>query len=197
MNQKEKIIEVTTKLIIESKGDLSLVTARKIAEKADASLGLINYHFENKDKLITECVQRIIYKEIRAFVPKDTVYSDDVYEADRQRLTFWAKQVFEFFYGNKSISKVSILGDLQNNMPKSNLVDMQRGLLLALTADVDNQKKNMLVFSLTSIMEAAFLQESAVSERLGYELSKPNERERFIEDTIDGIIGFYMKKTDV
>lgn len=181
MNQKEKIIEVTTELIIESKGDLSQVSARKIADKAGVALGLIHYHFDNKDNLITECVQRIIYKEIRSFVPKDSNYDDNPYEADKQRLTDWAKQVFEFFYENKSIARVSILGDLQKGEVKSNSIDMQRGFMLALNSDMDEKKKNLIVFSLASSMQAAFLQENAVKARLGFDLSEKKDREAFIE----------------
>lgn len=36
MNQKEKIIAVTTELINENQGDLNMVTARKIAARAQA-----------------------------------------------------------------------------------------------------------------------------------------------------------------
>ena len=60
MNQKEKIIAVTTELINENQGDLNMVTARKIADRAKVGLGLINYHFGSKERLITECVQKII-----------------------------------------------------------------------------------------------------------------------------------------
>lgn len=190
MNQKDKIIEVTTQLIIESQGDLSAVSARKIAAKAEVGLGLINYHFGSKDNLITECVQKIIYKDVRAFVPKNIQYSDNPIEADRQRLTFWAKQVFEFFYDNKSISKVSILGDMQNNLPKTNSIDMQRGLMLALTSDIPEDKKKFLVFSLSSIMQAAFLQEVAVNARLGFDFSKKEDREAFIDSTVDELFHF-------
>lgn len=190
MNQKDKIIEVTTQLIIESQGDLSLVSARKIAAKAEIGLGLINYHFGNKDNLITECVQKIIYKDMRAFVPENIEYSKNPIEADRQRLTCWAKQVFEFFYENKSISKVSILGDMQNNLPKTNSIDMQRGLMLALTSDIPESKKKFLVFSLSSIMQAAFLQEVAVNARLGFDFSKKEDRESFIDSTVDELFHF-------
>lgn len=184
MNQRDRIIEVTTQLIIESQGNLSQVSSRKIASRADVALGLVNYHFENKDKLITECVQKIIYKEIRAFVPRDDVYSDDPTVADRQRFANWAKQVFEFFYANKSISKVSILGDLQNDPEKSNSIDMQRGLLLALTSNMPDKDKNFLAFSLASIMEMAFLQGNTVKNRLGFDLEKKKDREKFIDSTV-------------
>ncbi|MBB2183777.1 TetR/AcrR family transcriptional regulator [Lachnospiraceae bacterium MD1] len=190
MNQRDKIITVTTELIIESQGDLSQVTARKIANKAEVGLGLIHYHFESKDQLITECVQRIIYKEIRSFVPQNTEYSDNPIEADKQRLTYWAKQVFEFFYANKSISRVSILGDLRNNLTSSNSVDMQRGLLRALTSDIDDAKKKFMIFSLTSIMQAAFLQDNAVKNRLGFDFTKQNDRELFINSVIEELFHF-------
>jgi AcrR family transcriptional regulator len=190
MNQKEKIIAVTTELIIESQGDLSQVTARKIAKRAEVGLGLIHYHFENKDRLITECVQRIIYKEIRALVPQDMEYSDNPVEADKQRLAYWAKQVFEFFYANKSISKISILGDLQNNLTNSNSLDMQRGFLRALTSDIDEEKKKFMLFSLTSIMQAAFLQDNLVKSRLGFDFTKQSDRALFIDLVIEQLFHF-------
>ena len=187
MNQKDKIMAVTTELIKESQGDLSKVTARKIASEAQVGLGLINYHFGSKEDLITECVQKIIYKEIRSFVPKNTKYSNDPYEADKQRLAYWAKQVFEFFYCNKSIARVSILGDFQNNREKSNAIDMQRGLLLSFTSDIDEAKKKFMVFSLSSIMQAAFMQDNMVESRLGYDLSIKKGREKFIDSVVEEI----------
>lgn len=48
------------RLIEQYNGDTKSITARMIAEQAGIGLGLINYHFGSKDKLITECVQRII-----------------------------------------------------------------------------------------------------------------------------------------
>ena len=57
---KELILRETIQLIREKDGDLSKVTARLIAERAGVSLGLINYHFSNKDNLILECTQMII-----------------------------------------------------------------------------------------------------------------------------------------
>lgn len=187
MDQKERIIEETTGLIIENDGDLSLVTARKIADRADVALGLINYHFGNKDNLITECVERIIYKEIRAFVPQEIDFEGNPIEADKLRLSKWAKQVFEFFYSNKSISKVSIIGDFQKNKVKSNSVDMQRGFMLALTSDMDESKKNFIVFTLASVMQTAFLQDNMINARLGFDLDKKEDRERFIESVVEDL----------
>lgn len=184
MNQKERIIEVTVNLIIENQGDLSKVTARKIADKAEIGLGLINYHFENKDKLIAECVQKIIYSEIRNFVPKNIKCNENPLEADKERLSSWAKQVFNFFYENRSISRISIISDFQNNAISSNSIDMQRGFLLALKSDMNESKKQFIVFSLASIMQSAFLQDNSM-QRLGYDFIEKCDRERFIDSVIE------------
>ena len=66
-NVKNRIIEVTTELIEKHNGNIKDITARMIATKADVGLGLINYHFGSKEKLITECVQRIIGKVVTEF----------------------------------------------------------------------------------------------------------------------------------
>ena len=68
-NCKEELIEITTTLIRENKGDVDKVTIRDIANKSGVSVGLINYHFGNKDNLITECVQSIITGVIKSFRP--------------------------------------------------------------------------------------------------------------------------------
>lgn len=66
-NVKNQIIEVTTELIEQYNGGTKNITARMIAEKANIGLGLINYHFGSKEKLITECVQRIIGQVVVGF----------------------------------------------------------------------------------------------------------------------------------
>ena len=59
INVKNRIIEATTELIEQYNGSIKDITARMIAAKAEVGLGLISYHFRSKEKLITECVQRI------------------------------------------------------------------------------------------------------------------------------------------
>ena len=52
-NCKEKLIEVTIGLINEHGGDVDKVTIREICAASGVSVGLINYHFGNKNNLIT------------------------------------------------------------------------------------------------------------------------------------------------
>ena len=60
MDNKEAIIQATIKLIEEKGEHLEEVTVREICKKAGVGLGLVNYHFGNKDKLIEQCIERMI-----------------------------------------------------------------------------------------------------------------------------------------
>lgn len=67
---KEQLIQATMKLLIESKNP-SKITARQIANEADANLAMINYYFSSKDALLNTAVSKLMadraneLKEIR------------------------------------------------------------------------------------------------------------------------------------
>ena len=188
-NIKEHIMDVTTQLIQESDGNINQITIRRIAERAQVGLGLINYHFGSKDKLILECIQRIINNVVHCFTPEEKVYGEN---DDKYRLANWAKQVYDFLFENRVISMMSILGDMQDYRAACNSVNTQIGLALALDNFTDNKQKRMLVFTLTSIMQVAFLLGEYSKEVIGYDLYKKEERDLFIDTVVemlfDGIV---------
>lgn len=178
-NVKNRIIEATTELIEQHNGNISEITARMIAKKADIGLGLINYHFGSKEKLITECVQRIIGKVVTGF------QMTKQYESDKERLTACATYVFDFLFEHSAISRVSILGDLQNYTENCNSVFTQRGFSLSLKNAISNEDKSMFVFILTAAMQVAFLGSETVKQLLGYDFTKNEDRAAYISKLID------------
>lgn len=178
-NVKERIIEVTTELIEQHKGNTNEITARVIAEKAEVGLGLINYHFGSKENLITACVQRIISNVVTSGVKVNKEY-----DTDKERLTAKATYVFNFLFENAAVSRISILGDLQSYSSNSNSAYTQKGFMQSLTKDVKEQDRALLSFMLTATMQVAFLGSDAVKEILGYDLEIPEERAAFIEKTV-------------
>lgn len=178
-NLKNHIIEVTTELIEQYNGNIKDITARMIAAKAGIGLGLINYHFGSKEKLITECVQRIIGKVITEFQMMEQ------YETDKECLTACAIYVFDFLFEHSAISRVSILGDLQNYTKNCNSVLTQRGFSLSLKKGMSNEDKSMFVFILTAAMQAAFLGSETVKQLLGYDFTKTEDRAVYIVKLVD------------
>lgn len=188
-NIKEHIMDVTTQLIQESDGDINQITIRRIAERAQVGIGLINYHFGSKDKLILECIQRIINNVVHCFTPEEKAYEEN---DDKYRLVDWAKQVYDFLFDNRIISMMSILGDMRDYHAACNSVNTQRGFALALANFTDDKQKRMLVFALTSIMQVAFLSWEYSKVIIGYDLYKKEERDLFIDTVVemlfDGIV---------
>lgn len=178
-NVKERIIEVTTGLIEQYNGDTKRITARMIAEQAGIGLGLINYHFGSKDKLITECVQRIIGKVVAGF------QMEKQFETDKERLKAWATYVFNFLFEHSAISRISILGDFENYSANCNSVLTQRGFMHSLKENFSGGDKSILVFILTSAMQVAFLGNETVKEVLGYDFTKSEDRVAYIEKVVD------------
>ena len=179
---KETIIQVTTELIEENDGKIDRITARVIATRANIGLGLINYHFGSKEKLIAVCVQRIIGEVISNF---DTT---KVYLTDKERLTAWATHVFNFLFEHSAIAKISILSDLQNYTPKSNSAFTQYGFRNALTSTSDERDKAFLSFVLTAAMQVAFLGCEAVKDLLGYDFEKVSDREAYIKKLVSTML---------
>ena len=95
---KELIIQASIELIEASEGNIRNITARSIADKSGVSLGLINYHFGSKDKLIAICCNRIINKTLMSMSPENIDYTKGDGLTDKERLISYAKQTFEFIY---------------------------------------------------------------------------------------------------
>lgn len=181
---KDIIMNATTELIEQSGGDIKAITTRSIADKSGVALGLINYHFENKENLISLCVQRIINKVLMQFAPDKIDYNIADGLTDKERLISFAQQTFDFLYANYSIIKISILSDFANYHPKSNSVFTQMGFRFALRENIPESKKQLIAFSLTSIMQTAFLSGENSVAITGYNFMEKTERDRFISDTV-------------
>lgn len=191
---KESIIQAAIELIESSDGNIRNITARSIADKSGVSLGLINYHFGSKDNLITICCSRIINKTLMSMSPEIVDYSKDDGLTEKERLTSYAKQTFEFIYANASTVKISVLADMQEYSPNCNSALTQKGFLLALRGNMPEQQKKHIAFSLASIMQAAFLAGDNAKQITGYDLKTKKQRETFITDTVDMLFeGVYEK----
>lgn len=187
LDLKEKIIIVTTQLIEQSTGDITSITTRKIASKANIAIGLINYHFGSKEKLITECVQRKIKQIVYSFTPEKST-KKKMHKLDaKTNLTLWAQQVFEFLFNNNEISIISILGDLQNYQISSNTVSSQKGLALSIANELEEKEKRFLTFILVSTMQVAFLAKTTIPEILGYDFSLKKDRNAFVSKTVNSL----------
>ena len=85
LNAKSEIIDFTINLIKKYQGNLEKVTIREIASLGNWSVGLINYHFKNKENLIKICVNKIIEGVVFNYSPD---MSNDDNKTDKENASF-------------------------------------------------------------------------------------------------------------
>lgn len=186
-NCKELLIDVATRLINEFNGDVSKVTIREISSISGVSVGLINYHFGNKENLITICVQKIISGVVHSFKP-NLIENEklDQYNNAKERLKFNAKRVFQFLFTNKAISKISILNDYHNYTDDSNSSISMKAMASLITSSGLSKEKVMLIcFNIVNSMQIAFLKSFTEPIFLSYDMTSEDDRNRFIDDLIE------------
>ena len=185
---KELLIDQTIALIKESYGKPESITARAITQRSGVALGLINYHFGSKDNLLAECSNKIINDLLCSMKPGLLKAADDGL-SDRERLTGYAKQTFEYLFANRAIVKMSILSDFSSYRADSNSALTQKGFQMAIRGDIPEKSKCLIAFSLASSMQTAFLAADESKKITGYDLNTKKGRSSFIEDTVNMLIG--------
>lgn len=178
---KEKIIAVTIDLIQDGSGDIDKITTRNIAILAGVGTGLINYHFQSKDRLIEICVQRIISSVIENFKPDIGSGTNPV-----KNLKKAAKLVVDFLIENPSVSRISILGDMNNPGIIDNTMKAVMGFLGSINNfNISNKENRLLAFSLTTILQGFFIRKAITRECFEFDFNKKKERDVVIDYIID------------
>ncbi|MFA6678703.1 MAG: TetR/AcrR family transcriptional regulator [Acholeplasmataceae bacterium] len=173
---KERIITATIDLIKDSDGLIENITIRKIAESADVALGLINYYFDSKDKLIEVCVERIISNVMKVFPNIDDL--NDYKDANKD-ITSFTINVFKFLLNNPEISKISMLSDLKTPKINSNSSISYKAILRALPDKYPEAIKRVKAFIFLATIQSAFLNKDTTSELLGINLNNKEDYTKF------------------
>ena len=117
MDNKEAIIQATIKLIEEKGEHLEEVTVREICKRAGVGLGLVNYHFGNKDNLIELCVERIINGIVENF---QSIREKTKDLPPFEKLEYLGNMTLDFLFEHYAVSKISVLTDMKNPKPNDN-----------------------------------------------------------------------------
>ena len=186
-NCKELLIDTTIDIINENNGDVSKVTIREISKRTKVAVGLINYHFKNKDNLITCCVQKIIRNVVTSFKPILNIDNSlDSLTKTKIRLASTAKQVFEFLFSNPSICKISILNDYNEYKSDSNSNMTIKGFMTLMgDLQIEELEKSRIAFYLTNNIQVAFIRSNSESQYLGYDFSSKESRDKYIDDLVN------------
>lgn len=176
MDSREAIIQAATSLIEENSAHPENITVREICKRADVGLGLVNYHFGNKDKLIEQCVERMINGIIENF---QHIREETDGFSPFEKLEHLGNLTLDFLFVHEAISKISILSDMHAPKDGDN-TSRTYGAFLPLVAacrpDWDEDAVKRKTFCLITVMQQMFLRYGTVSTLMGLDLSKKEIR---------------------
>lgn len=179
MENKEIIIQATMELIHEKGEHMNEITVREIAKKANVGLGLINYHFENKDKLIELCVERIVNGIVENFrLIREKTEGLNAFD----KLLYLGNMTFTFLFEHYAVSKTSILADMRMPKEDDNTHRTYLAFLPLVSAcrnDWDKETQKRKTFCLISVMQQSFLRHNVIKQLYGIDLTNSKEREAF------------------
>ena len=105
------------------------------------------------------------------------------------RLIKTAQRVFDFFFEQPSISRVSILDDYKNYSNDCSSYFSLRGFSAVIGDAIDNQEeKERISFLLTTSMQVAFLRSLTDPKILNFDFSKAEDRNRYIEYLVNKLM---------
>lgn len=176
MDHKETIIRTTIALIEEKGEDLGEITVREISKRAGVGLGLVNYHFGNKNKLIELCVERIINGIVEQF---RNVREKTKGLTPFEKLERLSNVTFDFLFEHRAMSRISVLTDMKDPKPDDNTHRTYAAylpLVAACRPDWDERTVKRKTFCLITVMQQAFLRSEMTSAMLDVDLNQKENR---------------------
>lgn len=188
MDSKESLIQAAIALIEENGERLDEITVREICKKADVGLGLLNYHFGSKDKLIELCIERMVNGIVEQF---QTIREKTKMLTPFEKLNYLGNMTFNFLFEHYAIAKTSILTDMQTPKANDNTHRTYAAYLPLISAcrpDWDAETVKRKAFCLITVMQQAFLRQEIISQIFGVDLKKEEARQAFHTQILHDIL---------
>ena len=189
MDNKESIIQATIALIEEKGENIDTITVREICKKAQVGLGLINYYFENKDKLIAFCVEKIINGIVDKFT---TIREQTKNCTPYEKLDCLGNMTLTFLFDHYAVAKISIMTDMRTPKENDNTHRTYLAFLPLVAAcrpDWDSDRIKRATYCLITTMQQAFLRYEIILLTHGINLQNKDERKVYHRQMLKDILG--------
>ncbi len=164
------------------------ITVRDICREAGTSISQINYHFQTKENLITECVQVIIGDVIEKFGAVSAQVTEPTAFAKLKRLLTLN---FDFLYNNENVSKISILTDHEKPRRNDNTAQTIQAYLPLMEAAL--RERNLLhnprqiATMIVLDFQGMFLRTDIIRQEMNLDLRDDEVRRQWVSNYVDRI----------
>lgn len=190
MDSREAIIQAAIALINEKGENINDITVREICKRAGVGLGLVNYHFGNKERLIEACVERMVNGVVENFY---SIQENTSGLTPFEKLEYLGNMTLTFLFDHYAMSRISILTDMSTPKQDDNTHRTWRAYLPLVSAcrpDWDEATVKRRTFCLIAVMQQAFLRHEEILRTQGVDLTGEQERRdfhsRILRDIMEG-----------
>ena len=170
-------------------GNINEISVRKIVQKAGIKgVGIINYHFGTKDKLIHEAVR---YDTNTIIDQWDAIY-ETMKMPPIDKLKIMLKGTGDLLDSNPLFGRISILHDYLNPAIEDNTARSTEKYMMIFREIYANKKTDeeiqIIAHTILSSAQLAFIRADAVKQTMGYDFYNKKQRDAFIEKLVDNFI---------
>lgn len=178
---RDRIVQATIELLNEQ-SDVEKITVRLVAQRAGVGVGLINYHFHSRDKLLSLAIGSVMAEMATEFGNTD---KDDG-KAGIERLRGMLKSLYTFAERHEKLIQFLLTHGIVNG-------DMDAALyLIPILREVYPQEKDEIQLRIIALqillpIQVASINPSAFRIFTGIDLHDSKQREAYIDTLIDNI----------
>lgn len=174
---KEKIYRAAEELLEET-GDPAKITTRRIAERAGVGTGLINYHFQSRDKLLHEVISGKMTGMALLLQSGDSSGGTDPLERLETMLISLSDYTIRF----EKTMRTAISFEMLQGKIRTPLFIMP--LLMELFPERDEMQLRVSAFTLITVLQALALRPTEFADYAGVDMRDKGQRDRFIRTLI-------------
>ncbi|MGI6110141.1 MAG: TetR/AcrR family transcriptional regulator [Eubacteriaceae bacterium] len=178
-NTKTELLKAAENLLRQNP-DPRKITVRQITERAGLGTGLINYHFKNKDNLIRAAIDNMLetaFQDISSSVPS---------QSPVQQLKYLLRSMFDFSSEYEKLIRFSLEQEAADGSRGAELSLIP--LLRQIWPDKNETDFRILAMQLISPLQMAGIAPEAFRIYSGYDISKPEERQKLVEQLIRNLV---------
>ena len=183
---KNEIITATINLINEKGIDTESITIRDISDHAGIGVGLVNYHFQTKENLIGQCVQKMIGDVIsKARVVHESVSN----QKPEEQLRYMMKYTCAYLEAHENMSRISIITGLTNSSKNDNTSQTASAFFRLMrkvySIDIDDKEVWRQTYLLIFTVQMAFLRSKNLVEDIGFDFHDRQQRDMLVDKIIN------------
>ncbi len=179
---KQKIINIT-KILINEVNDIEKITVRQIAERSGVGIGLINYHFNSKDNLLSIAIGDIMTEAINKF----TKINSNTLLTPISKLKILLKELYSLSGTNERLIRFILSREVLNGNFKTALFLVP--LLKEIYGNqIDDIQLKIITLQILHPIQVTGLNQAAFHMYSGLDLNNPEQRDHFIELLVDNLI---------